>query len=46
MLLVIFFLVTFFVGSQMEEESAIRDMESRELTERNDQLKRESGEMR
>ena len=40
------FFVTFFVGSQMEEESAIRDMESRELTERNDQLKRESGEMR
>ena len=40
------FLVTFFVGSQMEEESAIRDMESRELTERNDQLKRETGEMR
>ena len=30
----------------MEEEAAIRDMESRELTERNDQLKRESGEMR
>ncbi|KAM7431597.1 Transforming acidic coiled-coil-containing protein 2 [Porites harrisoni] len=31
---------------QMKEESAIRDMESRELTERNDQLKRETGEMR
>ena len=38
--------VTSFVGSQMEEESSIRDMESRELTERNDQLKRETGEMR
>lgn len=31
---------------QMKEESAIRDMESKELTERNEQLKRETGELR
>lgn len=31
---------------QMKEESAIRDMESKELTDRNEQLKRETGELR
>jgi len=31
---------------QMKEESAIRDMESKELTERNEQLTRETGELR
>lgn len=31
---------------QMQEESAIREMESKELTERNEQLKRETGELR
>ena len=30
----------------MKEESAIRDMESKELTERNEQLSRETGELR
>ena len=30
----------------MQEEAAIRDMESKELTERNEQLKRETGELR
>lgn len=30
----------------MQEESAIRDMESKELTERNEQLTRETGELR
>lgn len=31
---------------QMKEEATIRDMESKELTERNQQLKRETGELR
>ena len=30
----------------MKEEATIRDMESKELTERNHQLKRETGELR
>lgn len=31
---------------QMEEEATIREMESKELTERNEQLRRETGELR
>ena len=31
---------------QMKEETTIRDMESKELTERNQQLERETGELR
>ena len=30
----------------MEEEATIREMESKELTERNEQLRRETGELR
>jgi len=30
----------------MKEETTIRDMESKELTERNQQLERETGELR
>ena len=36
----------FLIAGKMKEESAIRDMESKELTERNEQLTRETGELR
>ena len=35
-----------FLYFKMQEEAAIREMESKELTERNDQLKRETVELR
>ena len=36
----------FYVNKKMEEEATIREMESKELTERNEQLRRETGELR
>ena len=40
------FLRFFYVNKKMEEEATIREMESKELTERNEQLRRETGELR